>query len=80
MTIYEKNVTATVEQNATNIMNAYGKSLPNGINFSQLIGVTFGHEIAHASLADIIHRINNPNNEEGPAIKVSNKMIDELKK
>ena len=78
--LFEKNINAAVESVSNEGGTIYGKEVPKGTNFSQVVGISFGHEIEHATPEDVLHGVKNPNNVEGPATEVSNKIIDELQK
>ncbi|MBZ4036688.1 hypothetical protein K6T82_18100 [Flavobacterium sp. 17A] len=80
ITLYSKNAGALIDGNAKGGAGVYGKELPKGTTFTQLMGVIFGHEIEHATPQDLLNGYKNPSNEEGPATKISDKIIDELKK
>jgi len=75
ITIFQKNIETALNKDG----DIYGKDIPQGLlNFSKLIGVVFGHEIEHATPKDLLYGTQNPQNAEEPAIKISNKIIDEL--
>lgn len=80
ITLYSKNAGALIDGNTEGGAVVYAKELPSSITFTQLMGVIFGHEIEHATPKDLLHGYKNPSDEEGPATKISDKIIDELKK
>jgi hypothetical protein len=78
--IYQKNVEELIDSNTNGGAVVYGKELPTSTTFSQLMGVIFGHEIEHATTKDLLYGYKNPSDDEGPATKISDKIIDELNK
>ena len=78
ITIFQKNVDSATESVSNEGGSIYGKDVPKGTNFSDIIGIVFGHEIEHATPKDLKHGADNPSDAEGPATKVSDKIIDEI--
>lgn len=58
--------------------NLYGTKLDEKFNFSDLIGIIFGHEIEHTKKENIIVEANGGNVEEKPT-NISNQIIKETK-
>lgn len=58
--------------------NLYGTKLDEKFNFSDLIGIIFGHEIEHTKKENIIVEANGGNAEEEPT-NISNQIIKETK-
>ena len=58
---------------------SFSKSPYKGLNFEQLLGVTFGHEIEHTTKENILHTEKGGNTETKPTA-VGIKIAEELKK
>ena len=80
ITLFEKNIDSATKDVKSGAGEVYGKEVPKGTTFSQIIGITFGHEIGHANPKDLMYGAKNPSKAEVPATNISNQIIDELNK
>ncbi len=79
ITFFLKNIDKVVSDandGDSNQPTGYGKVIPAGTTFSELIGAIFGHEIEHTTIVNVITESNGGDVEKLPT-EISNKIINE---
>jgi len=80
ITFFTKNIgkldTAVNDGDKSTGGTLYGTKVPEGTNYSEIIGAIFGHEIDHTTIENTIIEANGGNYEHNPT-QISNKIIKE---